>query len=122
MPSWVCVNNLITESGGNDAHCEYKQHNYERTLRNCAGFLMVVLGEEEQGTQAELLNVEPYKYMLNCFGEKESPGVAGAWLVVDPSEQVLVQEIEEKEGRKCDAVDDGRYDGITERDDGQLCH
>jgi hypothetical protein len=83
---------------------------------------MVVLGEEEQGTQAELLNVEPDKYMLNCFGEKESPGVAGIWLVVDPNEQVLVQEIEEKEGRKCEAVDDGRYDGITERDDDQLSH
>ena len=58
--------------------------------------------------------------MLNCFWEKESASVAGLRLIVDPSEQVLVQEIEQKEGRKCEAIDDRRYDGKAERDDDQL--
>jgi hypothetical protein len=51
---------------------------------------MFVLREEEQGTQTELLDIEPHKYMLKCFREEQSPGLAGLGLIVDPCEKVLI--------------------------------
>jgi hypothetical protein len=60
--------------------------------------------------------------MLNCFREEEPPGVTGTRLIVDPSKQVLVQEVEQKEGHKRETIDDRRYDGIPKRNDNQLCH
>lgn len=83
---------------------------------------MHVPREKEQGTQAELLDIEPNKYMLNRLGEEEPARVARMRLIVDPREEVLVQEVEEEEGRKREAIDDGSYDGIAERDDNQLSH
>ena len=58
--------------------------------------------------------------MLNCFREKEPAGVAGMRLIIDPGEEVLVQKIEQQEGRQRETIDDWRYDGIAERDDNQL--
>ena len=84
--------------------------------------MIFVLGEEEQGTQTELLDIEPNKYMLKCFREEESAGFAGLRLIVDPCEEVLIQEVEQKEGGKCEAIDDRGYDGIAKRDDNQLSH
>jgi len=83
---------------------------------------MFVLREEEQGTQNKLLDIEPNKYMLKCFREEESAGLAGLGLIVDPCEKILIQEVKQKEGGKCEAIDDGRYDGIAKRDDDQLSH
>jgi hypothetical protein len=60
--------------------------------------------------------------MLNCLGEEESATLARTRLIIDPSEEVLVQEVEQKEGRKREAIDDGGYDGIPERDYSQLGH
>jgi len=78
--------------------------------------------EEEQGTQAELLDIEPNKYMLNRLREEESARVARMRLIVDPCEEIFVQYVEQEEGRKREAIDDGGYDGIAERDDNQLSH
>lgn len=103
-----------------DAHREDNQYNQETTLRKRARFVAIVLREEEQGTQAELLDIEPNKYMLNRLREEESARVARMRLLVDPREEVLVQEVEQEEGRKCEAIDDRGYDGIAERDDNQL--
>ncbi len=60
--------------------------------------------------------------MLKCFREEEPASVAGRRLIVDPSEEVLVQEVEQKEGRKREAIDDRGYNRIPEHDDNQLSH
>ena len=60
--------------------------------------------------------------MVHSFREEEAAGFAGGRLIVDPGEKVFVQEVEEEEGRKCKAINDGRYDGIAERDYNQLSH
>jgi hypothetical protein len=101
----------------NDAHREDDQYNQEGTLRNRAGFLVFVLCEEEQGSQAEMLDIEPSKNVLERFREEEPASVAGLGLIVDPREEVLVQHVEQKEGSKCEAIDDGGYNGIPKHDD-----
>ena len=58
--------------------------------------------------------------MVDRFGEKEPAGFARARLIIDPSEKVFVQKVEQEERPKREAVDDGRYDGIAERDYNQL--
>ena len=105
-----------------DAHREDDQYNHETPLRKRARLGFVVLCEEEQGTQAELLDIQPNKYMLDRLREEESTRLARMRLIVDPREEVLVQEVEQEEGRKREAIDDGGYNGIAERDDNQLCH
>lgn len=84
--------------------------------------MIFVLREEEQGAQTKLLDIEPNKYMLKCFGEEESAGLAGLGLIVDPCEKVLIQEVKQKERAKCEAINDGGYDGIAKSDDNQLSH
>ena len=79
-----------------------------------------VSGEEKQRTQAKLLDIKPDEHMVQRFGEEEAAGLAGRRLIVDPGEKVFVQEIGQEEGPKREAVDDGRYDGIAERDYNQL--
>ena len=116
-----CVR-TVKHKASNDAYREDNQHNHERTLRDRAGLGLFVLGEEEQSAQANLLHIEPNEYMVNCFREEEPAGLAGRRLIVDPSEKVFVQEVEQKEGCKREAIDDRRYDGITERDCNQLGH
>ena len=54
--------------------------------------------------------------MVHCFREEKTAGFAGGRLIVDPSEKVFVQEVEQEEGCECKAIDDRRYDGIGERD------
>ena len=44
--------------------------------------------------------------MLNRFGEEEPTSVTGQRLIVNPSEEVLVENVEQKEGRKRKAIDD----------------
>ena len=78
--------------------------------------MLIVLGEEEQSAQAKLLDIKPNEYMVYRFREEEAAGFAGARLIVDPREKIFVHEVEQEEGRKREAVDDGRYDGIAERD------
>ena len=78
-----------------DAHREDNQYDHDTTLRKGARLVILVLREEEQSTQAELLDIQPDKYMLNCLGEEEPARVARMRLVVDPSEEVLVQEVEQ---------------------------
>jgi hypothetical protein len=80
----------------------------------------IVFGEEKQGAQAKLLDIQPDEYMVHRFREEEATGFAGGRLIVDPGEKVFVQEVEKEEGRKREAVNDGRYDGIAERDHNQL--
>ena len=82
--------------------------------------MLFVFGEEKQRTQANLLDIKPDEYMVHRFREEEATGFAGGRLIVDPGEKVFVQKVEQEEGRKSEAVDDGRYDGITERDYNQL--
>ena len=57
--------------------------------------------------------------MLDCFGEEETARVAGRRLIIDPGQKIFVQHVEQEEGRKGKAIDDGRDDGVTERDDNQ---
>ena len=73
-----------------DTYREDNQYDHETTLRKRARLVILVLREEEQGTQAELLDIQPNKYMLKCPGEEEPARVARMRLVVDPSEEVLV--------------------------------
>ena len=100
----------------NNAHCEDKQHKHEPTLIDRARATIFALREEEQGGQAKLLDIKPNKYMVNRFWEEKPAGVAGGRFIIDPSEKVFVQEIEQKEGSKREAIDDRRYDGIAKRD------
>ena len=58
--------------------------------------------------------------MVHRFREEEAASFAGGRLIVDPGEEIFVQEVEQEEDRKREAVDDGRYDGIAERDYNQL--
>jgi hypothetical protein len=69
-----------------------------------------------------LLDIKPNEYMVYCFGEEEAAGVAGGGLIIDPGEKVFVEEVEQTEGCKREAIDDRRYDGIAERDYNQLSH
>ena len=82
--------------------------------------MFIILGEEEQGAQAKLLDIKPNKYMVYRFGEEEAAAFAGGRLIVDPGEKVFVQEVKQAESRKREAVNDGRYDGIAECDYNQL--
>jgi hypothetical protein len=102
------------------AYREDNQYNHKCTLRDRTWLMLIVLGEEKQGAQAELLDIKPNEYMVQRFREEEAAGFAGGRLIVDPSEKVFVQEVKQGEGRKREAVDDGRYDGISERDYNQL--
>ena len=81
-----------------------------------------VLGEEKQRAQAKLLDIKPNKYMVHSFREEKAAGFAGGRLIIDPGEKVFVQEVEQEEGRKREAADNGRYDGIGKRDYHQLGH
>jgi hypothetical protein len=60
--------------------------------------------------------------MVHCFREEEPAGLAGGGLIIDPSEKIFVQEVEQREGDKREAIDDRGYDGIAERDYNQLSH
>jgi hypothetical protein len=60
--------------------------------------------------------------MLKCFGEEEPASFARVRLIVHPCEEVLVQEVEQKKGGKCETIDDRGYNGIAKRDDNQLSH
>lgn len=104
------------------AYREDNQHNHERTLRDRARFRLFVLGEEKQGAQAKMLDIKPDEYVVHCFREEKTAGFAVVRLIIDPSEKVFVKEVEQKEGRKCKAIDDRRYDGIAERDYNHLSH
>jgi hypothetical protein len=103
-----------------DAYREDDQYNQKCTLRDRTWVVPIVLGEEKQGAQAKLLDIKPNEYMVHRFREEEAAGFAGGRLIVDPGEKVFVQEVEQEEGRKREAVNDGRYDGIAERDHNQL--
>jgi hypothetical protein len=67
-----------------------------------------------------LLDIEPNEYMVQRFREEEAAGFAGGRLIVDPGEKVFVQEVEQEESRKREAIDNGGYDGIAQRDYNQL--
>jgi hypothetical protein len=75
--------------------------------------MLIVFGEEKQGAQAKLLDIKPDEYMVHRFGEEEAASFAGGRLIVDPGEKVFVQQVEQEEGRKREAVNNGRYDGIA---------
>jgi len=105
-----------------DAYREDDQHYHERTLRDRTRPILFVLGEKKQGAQAELLYIKPNEYVVDRPWEEESAGVAGGGLIIDPGEMVFVQEVEQKEGHKCETVDDRGYDGIAQRDYNQLSY
>ena len=69
-----------------------------------------------------MLDIKPHKEMLNRFREEEPTSLAGTRLIVDPGEEILVKEIEEKEGRKREAINNRGYYGVAERDYNQLSH
>ena len=54
--------------------------------------------------------------MLDGLREEKPTSIAGARLIIDPSEQILVQEIEQEEGCKREAINDGGYNRVAERD------
>jgi hypothetical protein len=58
--------------------------------------------------------------MVDCFRKEEPASVTGGRLIIDPSEKVFVQEVEQSEGCKREAIDDRGYDGKAERDYNQL--
>jgi hypothetical protein len=58
-----------------------------------------------------LLDIKPNEYMVHCFGEEEPAGVAKGRLIVDPGKMVFIEEVEQREGCKREAIDDWRYDG-----------
>jgi hypothetical protein len=60
--------------------------------------------------------------MLNCFGEKQTARVAGRRMIVDPSEEIFVQHVEQEECYQSHAVDDGSNDRVAERNDNQQRH
>ena len=60
--------------------------------------------------------------MVHRFREKEAAGFARGRLIIDPGEKIFVQEVEQDEGSKRNAVDERRYDGIHESDYNKLSH
>lgn len=82
--------------------------------------MLIVLGEEKQGAQAKLLDIKPDEDMVHRFREEEAAGFTGRRLVINPGEKVFVHQVEQEEGPKREAVNNGRYDGIAERDYNQL--
>ena len=124
MPgSWV---RIVKYWPLNDAYRKDNEHNQERTLRSRARpsvELVAWNGEEKKpGAQAKLLDIKPNKYMVNCFREEKPAGVAGGRLIIDPSEKVLVQEIQQEEGYKRETVDDRGYDRRAQRGYNQLSY
>lgn len=103
-----------------DAYREDNQYDYKCTLRERTWLILIILGQEKQGTHAELLEIKPNEYMVHRFREEEAAGFAGGRLIVDPGKKVFVQEVEQEEGRKREAIDDGRHDRISKRDYNQL--
>jgi hypothetical protein len=81
--------------------------------------LSFVLEGEKHVAQKKLLDIKPDEHMVNCLREKEPASVARGRLIIDPSEKVFVQEVEQSEGCKRKAIDDRSYDGIRERDHSQ---
>lgn len=57
--------------------------------------------------------------MLECFGEEETASVTRKRLIIDPGEKIFVQHVEQEEGCKGQAVDDGGDDRVAKRDNNQ---
>ena len=76
---------------------------------------VLVLGEEEQRSEADLLDVQPDKDVLNRLREEQSARLTPGLAIAHPEEQVLVQLVEQEECRKRKAVNDWRDDAVRER-------
>lgn len=72
------------------------------------------LGEEEQRSEANLLDVQPHKDVLDGFGEEEPAGVPRDGLVELPEEEVLPDKVREEERDAGDSVDDRGDDHVSE--------
>lgn len=70
-----------------DGHDDEDDH--ERALGDADVLLLVVLSEEEETSEADLLDVEADKDVLECLGVEESSGLGSGRGVDDEEEEVL---------------------------------
>ena len=91
------------------------QDDHQDGLRKRRNIAVPVPSQEEQSTQANLLDVDPNKDMGDCFREKQTASIPGSWLILDPDENVLENNRGEKEEKRAESVDDGRNDIENDR-------
>lgn len=95
-------------------HSDNNKNDHQGAFGNSTGFVVFVLRDEEQGSQAELLDVQPDEDMLKGFGEEKASSVARSRLLELPEEKVLVEHEEKNEGNAGEAINDRRDDGISD--------
>lgn len=66
-----------------------------------------VFGEEEQGCETDLLEVQPNEHLVDGLREEETACLLGTRLLILPQEEILVEEEEQYEGGTRETVDDG---------------
>ena len=74
-----------------------------------------ILRQEEQSSKTDLLDVHADEDVLHRGREEQAARLAALRLVDLPEELVLVQLVEQEERETREAVDDGRDDGVGER-------
>jgi hypothetical protein len=77
-----------------------------------AHLTVLISGEEEERGEADLLEVEADKYVVDRLWEEEAAGLGPGRLIDDPDEEVLVAKVEQDKGDAGEAVDDGRNDRV----------
>ncbi len=77
-----------------DTYCEYYQDNHECAFGYGTLFHILILCEEEQRSQADLLNIQANEYVLERFGEEKSACIARTRLVELPEEEIFPKVVE----------------------------
>ena len=73
------------------------QHDGQDTLGECRRLALVVARQEEERREADHLDVQANKDVLDGLGEEESSRISGSGLVHDIQEQVRPHLVEQEE-------------------------
>ena len=95
------------KSFNNPTYREEDENNHQSTHWDSARSFVFVLREEEEGGQANLLDIHAYKNVLDCLGEEQATGLTGRRLIKLPGEGVLPCLIEHEERETRKTIDDG---------------
>lgn len=86
-------------------HSEDDEHNHQSTLWNSRDLVVLVPRQEEQRTQANLLDIHADKDMGYGFREEYPTGITLRGLVVNPDEEIFVHQGGEDEECGSEAID-----------------
>jgi hypothetical protein len=101
-PAWkerVRVSHHLLVNRREHTYSEDDQDNHKRAFRHR-------LGEEEQRGEADLLDIQAHKDMLERLGEEHTARVRRRRLLIGIQEKVFVELIKQEKGRARQAIDD----------------